>query len=58
MKRTYSGLEFSLVLACTSSPILVGSKTSVSIQVNSVDVEPYSAGFDEGGNDFKEITFE
>ena len=59
MKRTYSGLEFSLVLACTSSSILTGSKTSVAIGVQTVTVEPYDAGFtDTDGNDLKNLDLE
>lgn len=58
MKRNYDGLNFSLVLASTTSSILTGSLTSVPIEVATVDVKEYEQGFNIGGNDFKEINFD
>lgn len=58
MKRNYNGLSFSLVLASTASPILVGSKTTTPIEIANVDVKEYEQGFDIGGNDFKDISFD
>ncbi len=43
----------------TTGSILTGSLTKVPIQIGTVAVEDFKAGFeDAGGNDFKEISFD
>jgi len=57
-KRLYNRLSTELLRVETSGSILTGSLTTVPIQVGAVTVENYEAGFNESGNDFKEISFD
>lgn len=57
MKRAYEGLNFSLVFASTTSSILKGSVSSVSIAIDNVTVEDYKDGFESQGG-FEEINFD
>lgn len=57
MKRAYGGLNFSLVFASTTSSILKGSVSSVSIAIDNVTVEDYKDGFESQGG-FEEINFD
>lgn len=59
-KKEYNSLSTELIRVEATGSILTGSLTSVPIQIASVTVEDYKAGFDEGPehNDFKEISFD
>lgn len=59
LRKKYLGLAMASIGFEPESPVLTGSKTSVKIDVNTVEVEDFSAGFSDGaGNDFSEISFD
>lgn len=57
MKKSYQSPTVTVKVLETSGAILTGSVTSCAIKVQNVTVEEYSAGFNEAGNDFKDISF-
>lgn len=58
MKKYYSKLSTEPLEVQLQGCILAGSLTDCKIQVGSVQVQEYSAGFNIDGNDFKEISFD
>lgn len=59
MKKNYVGMVMTPVGFELHSEVLVGSLTSVKIDINNVEVEEYEPGFtDSEGNDFKTISFD
>ena len=57
-KRPYVPLSVSPLQVESSQPLLVGSKSAQAIRVNDVTVEPYVPGFNDGGNDFQDVSFD
>lgn len=58
MKKTYSKLNLSPVAVKMETVLLVGSKTTKAIKVNTVTVDPYANGFESETGGFKEISFD
>ena len=58
VKKSYLKPFVSCLDAEIESGFLAASLTEVPITVDKVSVEDYTAGFNEGGNDFKEISFD
>lgn len=58
MSRSYNTLSMTRTHVEVTGGILVGSLTTTPIKVGSVTVKEYEAGFNEAGNDFKEISFD
>lgn len=61
MKRDYVSLTMTSLHVEMTGRLLTGSITAVPIQIGSVTVKDFEAGFDEGGaahNDFKDISFD
>ncbi len=57
MKKKYEVFRMELVECDPENCILAGSKTSVPIKVQNVEVEPYQDGFSTTGG-FQEISFD
>ena len=59
MKRTYQTLSMEVLQVESGQTILAGSRLKTKVDVNTVTVEDFKAGFtDADGNDFKEISFD
>lgn len=57
-KRSYTALTTEILRVESSAGFLTGSLTAVPIEIGTVKVENFEAGFNEGGNDFKDISFD
>ena len=58
IRKTYESPAFEVLSLGCSHSVLTGSLTDHPITVGNVTVEAYSAGFDDSGNDFKDISFD
>ena len=58
MKSNYTTPETSIYDTELRMSFLTGSVTNKAMTINRVEVHDFDNGFDEGGNDFKDISFD
>lgn len=58
LKRHYTGLKLTSEGFACESPVLVGSKTAMKINIEKVEVEDFKNGFESETGGFKEISFD
>ena len=58
VKKVYESPAVEVLNLGCSHSVLTGSLTNAPIRVGTVTVDSYHAGFDDGVNDFKDISFD